>query len=517
MKNFITIIKSDYLQRTRSYAFLITLCISLAVAYSFIPAPGASYSTIRIGDYLGFYNSSWIGYVTALMTSIFLSLVGFYLVNGTIKNDINSKVGQIIATTRVSNFGYLLSKTISNFLVLCTIAIIIFIMSIILFFLYNEGFSFEILQFITPYSIIVIPSLFFISVLAVLFEVFFIQKSILQNVLFFFLFSIMALSGSTDDTSKNFYLDAFGTKIITSQMEETVRSTVGQEDLGGLNIGFVLGNVSEANHFLFDGVDFPIGYILSRIGWIIFGILLLGLASLFFHRFKVKERFQLKSKKTLLQTKIDNDIDISILPKVALSFKILPLIKTEFILLVRSGYKWLWILNIAGMLGLCFAPLSIAHQMILPILWFLQVSRWSSLVTKERIFSTHFFTFASYQPLKRLLLSQVLSGILLALLLALPLLLRYMIQLDFMHITSIILGGIFIVSLAVLTGILTKGKKLFEILFFMITYANINAIPFTDYFGGLHHQYSYLGGIAILVVILLTISYSIRNIELKRI
>lgn len=516
MKNFITIIKSDYLQRTRSYAFLITLCISLAVAYSFIPAPGATYSTIRIGDYLGFYNSPWIGYVTAIMTSIFLSLIGFYLVSGTIKNDINSKVGQIIATTRVSNFGYLLSKTISNFLVLCTIAFIIFIMSIILFFLYNERFSFEILQFITPYSLIAIPSLFFISVLAVLFEVFFIQKSILQNVLFFFLFSILAIYDHTD-TSKNFYLDAFGTKIITFQMEETVKNIIGKEDLGRLNIGFVLGNVSEANHFLFSGVDFPIGYILSRMGWVIFGILLLGLASLFFHRFRVKEPFQLKNRKTLLQTKIDNDIDISILPKVALSFKIFPLIKTEFILLVRSGYKWLWILNIAGMLGLCFAPLPIAHQMILPMLWFLQVSRWSSLVTKERIFSTHFFTFASYQPLKRLLLSQILSGILLALLLALPLLLRYMIQLDFMHIISIILGGIFIVSLAVLTGILTKGKKLFEILFFMITYANINAIPFTDYFGGLHHQYSYLTGIAVLVVISLSISFSIRNIELKRI
>ncbi|WP_024770110.1 hypothetical protein [Aquimarina macrocephali] len=516
MKNFITIIKSDYLQRTRSYAFLITLCISLAVAYSFIPAPGASYSTIRIGDYLGFYNSSWIGYVTALMTSVFLSLVGFYLVNGTIKNDISSKVGQIIATTRVSNFGYLLSKTISNFLLLSTIAFIVFIMSIILFFLYNDGFSFEILQFIIPYSVIAIPSLFFISVLAVLFEVFLGQKSILQNILFFFLFSIMAIY-KPSDTSKNFYLDAFGTKIITSQMEETVRNIVGHKDLGGINIGFVLGNVSDANYFVFEGVDFPIGYILSRLGWIIFGILLLGLASLFFHRFRVKERFQLKNKKTLLKTKNDNDIDISKLPKVSLSFKILPLIKTEFILLIRSGHKWLWILNIAGMLALCFAPLSIAHQMILPIVWFLQVGRWSSLVTKERIFSTHFFTFASYQPLKRLLLSQVLSGILLALLLALPLVLRYIIQLDFMHVTSIILGGFFIVSLAVLTGILTKGKKLFEILFFMITYANINAVPFTDYFGGLHHQYSYLISIAILAILSLTISYGLRNIELKRI
>ena len=72
MKSFLQIIKYDYLQRTRSYAFLITLYISLAVAYTFVPEPDANYSTIRIGDYLGVYNSAWFGYVTAIMSSIFL-------------------------------------------------------------------------------------------------------------------------------------------------------------------------------------------------------------------------------------------------------------------------------------------------------------------------------------------------------------------------------------------------------------------------------------------------------------
>ncbi|MCY7420209.1 MAG: hypothetical protein LH478_00465, partial [Chitinophagaceae bacterium] len=87
MNNYISIIKGDYRQRTRSYAFLITLAISLYMAYAFIPAAGAAYTTVKIGKYIGENNSAWIGYVTAMMTSIFLALLGFYLVNNTIKKD----------------------------------------------------------------------------------------------------------------------------------------------------------------------------------------------------------------------------------------------------------------------------------------------------------------------------------------------------------------------------------------------------------------------------------------------
>lgn len=133
MPPFFTIIKSDYLQRTRSYAFLITLCATLAIAYTFVPEPNANYATIKIANYVGYYNSAWFGYVTAIMTSLFLSLMGFYLVNNGIETDVKIKVGQIVASTPISNFKYLLSKVLSNFLVLLTIVAVVFIMNIILF------------------------------------------------------------------------------------------------------------------------------------------------------------------------------------------------------------------------------------------------------------------------------------------------------------------------------------------------------------------------------------------------
>ena len=87
------IIKADYLQRTRSYSFLITLIITVYVAYLFVPANDATYTTLSTAGkqvYKGAYNSAWVGYVSAIMTTVMLSLYGFLLVNSGIKKDIDT-------------------------------------------------------------------------------------------------------------------------------------------------------------------------------------------------------------------------------------------------------------------------------------------------------------------------------------------------------------------------------------------------------------------------------------------
>lgn len=58
MQQNILILKGDYRQRTRSYAFLITLAISLFIAYTFVPEPSAPYTTVRLGDLVGEYTSA---------------------------------------------------------------------------------------------------------------------------------------------------------------------------------------------------------------------------------------------------------------------------------------------------------------------------------------------------------------------------------------------------------------------------------------------------------------------------
>lgn len=514
MSPFLTILKSDYLQRTRSYAFLITLCASLAVAYTFVPEPNAAYSTIRIDDHVGYYNAAWFGYVTAIMTSIFLSLIGFYLVNSGIKKDIATKVGQIVASTPVSNFRYLFSKVLSNFLLLITIVGIVFLMSLVLFFLYNDGSSLELMKFIKPYVLITFPAMFFISVLAVVFEVFLGRYSVVQNVGFFFIFSLLMVYSPQSEIQFSF--DVFGSKIVIHQLEEAVREMTPSDEKTNLTVGYVTSSTKHAKRFHFNGMDFPFSFIISRFILFALGIAVIAAISPIFHRFNLNQhQSKTKVKPIREKPKAMNDVILTNLPLAQSNYSILPLVKTEFVMLLRNGNKWMWLINLLGMILLAMLPLKIAHQMVLPVLWFLQVNRLSDLTTKEMTNNVHFFAFASYKPMRRVLASQLMAGTLLTFLFSLPLLFRLALSFDLYAMSTLLLGGVFIVFFAALLGILSKGKKLFEVLFFMITYANINGIAFVDYFGGFEHHQLYAFQLVILIVVMASTIFIMRKIQLK--
>ena len=515
MRLFFTALKYDYLQRTRSYAFLITLCASLAIAYTFVPEPNASYSTIRISDYVGYYNSAWFGYVTAIMGSVFLSMIGYYLINSGIKRDFDTRIGQIIATTPTSNFKYLLYKMISNFLVLLTITGMVFIMSVILFFLYNDSFALDIMQFLKPYVIVTIPALFFIAAIAVVFEVIFGKYAIIQNIAYFFLFTMLMFKAN--DVSNQYELDVFGTKIVVNKMEEQVQNILQTNEKTTMNIGYVVRNTNKTRQFEFTGVDFPIVFVASRFGWMFIGVLLIILIATFFHRFDKKLRVSIKKQFTKTEeTPKLKEVNLSILIKATTNYNVFPLLKTEFLMLFRKGKKWHWLINLTGMSLLVVLPLKIAHQIVLPILWFLQVGRLSDLTVKEQIHNVHYFAFTSYKPLQRLLISQLTAGIILMLLLALPIIIRQGLLLDITAVIAIALGAVLVISFAAFLGVVSRGKKLFEVLFFMITYIIINGVSCLDYFGGFEHESYYLIQLIIFTCILISGCFLVRKIDIDK-
>jgi len=71
------------------------------------------------------------------------------------------------------------------------------------------------------------------------------------------------------------------------------------------------------------------------------------------------------------------------------------------------------------------------------------------------------------------------------------------------------------VLFAIALGILSGGKKLFEILFFMFTYLNIEMVPFADYFGGMNRGLNYLVLIAGLIGFLALVSFVLRRLEIR--
>lgn len=520
MKYFYNLLQADYLQRTRSYSFLITLVFTVYMAYLFVPLHTASYTTLNVPGFKGAYNSAWAGYVSAIMVTVMLSMYGFVLVNSGIKKDMDTEVGLIIACTPISNFNYLLSKMLSNLMVLLTIVCCTFMVSIIMFFIRGSGYPFVLANFVLPYLILPVPAMFLVSALAVLAEVFLGKKTVLQFLLYFMLFGItMAAIKSQHANSLATLIDPFGLTTITSSIAQEISSGFHTE-IKDPSFGFIFSGKKAFKVFIYEGVHWQLPFLISRLLWIGISILLVYVSSFFFHRFDFQQL--VSQKKVVAKVKetdglnlIPKGIHRNLMPALVTDYSIFPFVKTELLLLIRKGNKWFWLVNMGLWIGMCFAPLTIAHAYLLPVLWFLQVTRWSDLTTKEKTNRVHYFTFAAYRPLFRILPAQILSGVLLAIVLALPVILRYAIAGDVYSIVNIINGAILIISLAVCTGIITGGKKLYEIIFFMLSYAVVNKLTFIDYLGSMSHD-NRIGYTLILTGLNMTallISFMVRNYQ----
>ena len=108
------ITRADFLERTRRYSFLITVGVTIYLAYLYLPPSNASYVTFGLGNYRGVYNSAWVGSVIAALCIVQLALVSFYLIKNAIERDFTTGVGQIIATTPLSKLQYTFGKMLSN-------------------------------------------------------------------------------------------------------------------------------------------------------------------------------------------------------------------------------------------------------------------------------------------------------------------------------------------------------------------------------------------------------------------
>ena len=524
MRYIYSIIKADYLQRTRSYSFLITLAITIYAAYSFVPPPTASYTTLNVVGYKGVYNSAWVGNVSAMMTTVMLSLYGFFLVTGGIKKDIDTEVGLIVATTPISNFGYLLSKFLSNFVVLVTIMGCTFVVSIAMFFVRSSGYPFIISSFIVPFLVLSLPALLLVSAIALIGEVFLGRRSLLQYIMFVFLFGAMMAhtNGEKNDTIA-VITDPFGLRTMVTSIKTLVNNTY-HTHIDSVSFGFTFNRKAGFKTFEWNGVVWTNIFLLSRLLWVAVSVGLVYLSSFFFHRFDFKQPLSRKKKKTDTVTDVAETapltrtgFSVALLPQITANYSIIPFIKTELLLLVRKGSKWFWLISAGGWISMLFVPLTIAHLYILPILWFLQVTRLSELSTKEKTNRLHYFTYASYKPLQRMLPAQIIAGVLLSIALALPLMARYAFALNGYAMFNILNGAVFIVFVAVCLGIVSGGKKLFEILFFLLTYIVTQSAKPADYLGAMQHDSTllYVAVMLGLNVFLLTVSFMVRSYQAR--
>ena len=490
---------ADFLQRTRSYGFLITLGVTLYVAYFFIPPNHSSYSTMQIGGHRGLYNSAYLGSLMALLIAPFLSLAGFYLVKNTIERDIQTGVGQILAATTLSKSLYTIGKAISNFAVLAVMVAIMGVSAVAMQFVRHEDVSLHVSQLLAPLLVIALPVMTVVGAVAILFEAIPWLRGGFGNVVYFF-FWIAALSmrlGRTDDphAASN---DLFGMGIVVPSISSACEvafpgSTKGKGFSMGINFK-TGGQFWDLNTFRWEGLDWTREIIVGRLSWVGVGLGLALLAAVFFRRFDPAREGPRRARKTAKQPTPSEAIENRVVPNVAHTATLYRLTKpprfsfTFMVLaelrLALHGVSLWWYLVAAGWVAAgLFTPLPISRG-VLVVAWIWPLLLWSAMGTRERRLRTDQLVFSTAHPLRRQLPACRLAGVILTAITGSGTGVHLLLAGDQLGLMAWTAGALFIPTLALVLGVWSGSSKLFEVLYLLFWYLGpANHLGEVDFMG----------------------------------
>lgn len=279
------LVHADFLERVRRYSFLIVLGLTIYAGYFSVPPLDAGYVILMLGDYRngyrGVYNSAWIGTVVAWLTSVLLSLLGFYLVKNAVERDRWTGVGQIIATTPISKPLYTLGKWLSNLAVLAAIIGVMVLAAGVMQLIRGEDLRIDLWALLSPSLLVTLPAMAVVAAMAVLFETIPGLRGGFGNVVYFFTW-IVIVAVRTSDAAPIY--DATGMALIMSSIVAAGRAAI--PDYGGGIAGAQSGvSPNTTQTFRWEGIQWTPEIIQGRLIWVGVALGIVLLAALFFHRF----------------------------------------------------------------------------------------------------------------------------------------------------------------------------------------------------------------------------------------
>lgn len=489
---------SDYLERTRRSSFLIILGLTVLAGYFYLPANSSTSKmlsfSLDFGGYRGVYNSAWVGTQVALFASLWLSLIGFYLVKNTVERDVHTKAGQIIATTSIRKTQYTLGKALSNFAVLATMVVILALAACVMQLVRGEEAHIDLWALLSPFVFILLPAMAVVAALAIFFETVAWLRGTPGNVVYAMLITtVLTLTFSVNIGTMS---DLLGINFPLQQMQQGVKAVVPGYD-GGLNIGTRFGTAS-FHTFQWGGIQWTSEVLLSRLLWVGVAFAIALLAALFFTRFDASSERQRHTVKPVPQTLFPATAQESSAPGLTLSrTHLIPLpaqpsagrwmaILVSEMRFLLKGVAWWWFPGAAALIGLClFLPFDIALGYLFPVAWLWSLPLWSALGNREARHQTTQLIFATAHPLARQLPMQWLAGVVIALLAASGMIGHFVIMSDWPGLLALGAGAIFVPALALAAGVWTGNGRLFEVVFVALWYIGaINHVPVLDFMGG---------------------------------
>jgi ABC-type transport system involved in multi-copper enzyme maturation permease subunit len=185
------ILRTDAVLRLRRTSTLVLMLFVSFLAYSSVPDPATGRGLFVINGARTLYNSASIAFATSMLLSLIgIGLFGFYMISNTIRRDVDSRVGNVLAATPMRSWEYIVGKFLGNVAFLSIIALMFMVAMMVMYAFRGEA-SFEMLVFVRTYGQMCISAIVFVAVVALVFESLPVLSGRVGDVGYFFVWVIM--------------------------------------------------------------------------------------------------------------------------------------------------------------------------------------------------------------------------------------------------------------------------------------------------------------------------------------
>jgi len=478
------IIRTEFFFRFRRTTAMITLLAVAATVYLIIPDISTGRTLMHVNSARVLYNSAAVAVGTVVFCTILLSIIGFYIVSNSLRRDILTRTGYILAASPVTSTELIVGKFFGSVLYLTGIMVTYMISAMVMFLIRGES-TLEPLVFLSIYVVFVMPVVFFCAAAAIAFESLPLLSGRIGDVVFFFVwaatFSIpVALADHASLSSGIFKsLDVVGMLPIIGKFQEQFHDAA-------VSIGFTEFDPA-LKPVLFNGISWTWNLLFQRCSTLLLPVLLLILARIWFHRFDpVRVKSSARNEKRNIFEKLRR-----LGKPVTRMFQKYTIGGNSFISSIRADVLMTVMLSpfvLVAMVVCIIFSLSVdivtLRSSILPAIIVVVVIVLSDFTTRDDSSGMQSLLFTAPRIKSRYVVWKFFSALMVTVCFTLIPIMRFVFELPRIAV-SLCIGSVLLAAGAVGFGVLTGSRKLFVAIFLMLLYIAMNAknVPLFDFAG----------------------------------
>lgn len=476
-RRFGAIVGADLLERIRSTQFWVIQALLCIASWWSFPAMEKDYMVLALNGHLrGEYSSAWIGMVVAML-AIWLSLVGFYLVRGTLVRDFETRVWQLLVATPLTRSSYLMAKWCSNMTVLSLVLVSALSVGVVAQLVRGESTSVDLVELVKPALLLAVPSLAMTSLLALVFDLVPWLRRTAGNVVFFILWiaslaaTAPAIQSVNAEEGAPWLGDPRGMVVF---QHSVVRQVAPQLKGEKLRNGFcVVCGVNKERQATFTWHEWRLDgkMVAGRLIWLVLAVGGVLLSSRWIDRAAAScEKTRAVSANGSGRRQRFLEVMTRPLQKTQLG----TLVAAELQLTLRQRPVWWWLAALASAGGGMLAPMPVAALAVVAS-WGLLLDKYGQAALQESSTRTGAIIFSAEGGGKRVLQARWIVLFVLGVLVNLPAVLRFTVAQPLIA-AAIVIVAASIPAWSLAVGALTGNPRTFELLACGFGYLALNEV-----------------------------------------